>query len=66
MTHHTPGPWSLMNRKRHIGARNKMIATIGPRGTEWCPFTREDEHNALLIAAAPELLVALKHTTAEL
>jgi len=56
---HTPGPW-------HIGKRAADVAIYGHKGEEVAKildFFNDDEENkanACLIAAAPELLAALK------
>ena len=64
MTHenrHTPGPWKVKIKKnsmRILGADNLSVANISHKGK------REEEQKLLdlrLIAAAPELLVALKN-----
>ena len=64
---HTPGPW-------HIGVRqpNSDKFIYGPNGSEVANcdrqtnFPHENEANARLIAAAPELLGALQICSAEL
>jgi len=58
MNTHTPGPW-------HIGTRSSGRAIYGSKGEEVATFTGlsmpdEELANARLIAAAPELLDALK------
>jgi len=57
---HTPGPWVWVdeypiNVKSSTG---EFIATTTPNGRN--PF-QEDVYNARLIAAAPEMLAALKY-----
>jgi len=58
-TPHTPGPWSWNH-----GPRDSEFDTItGPKGFFICEIAishPENEANARLIAAAPELLEALK------
>lgn len=69
-TKHTPGPWEatgLSDKGTYYKVRGSNI------GEKWkiadCPFNKEDvasqkaeaEANARLIAAAPELLVALRN-----
>lgn len=56
---HTPGPW---RGDCEIIGNSRVVAT-----TAWCSgFKEEDEANARLIAAAPDLLAALKRITAGL
>jgi Asp/Glu/hydantoin racemase len=61
MNKHTPGPWTLSsNRAGHaiVCASGKTVAAAHLLGTI---HPREEvEANALLIAAAPDLLAALK------
>lgn len=59
---HTPGPWFARESKQTLtieSAHNDgiVVARIGSNDT--CLFS--DESNACLIAAAPELLEALRH-----
>ena len=69
MSKHTPGPWEIDNERDEAicvwkrggeGAISGVIATV--RTTTWCHNEQQDEQrgNARLIAAAPELLEALK------
>lgn len=65
MSKHTRGPWTIEEAKGHyrILGRNittgvHLIAQLLQHGQDW--FTSEDQANAHLIAAAPELLEALK------
>jgi hypothetical protein len=72
MTHHTPGPWfatiqendtiyihdAITDRAASFGT----IAEIG-RDTNYPAIAKIDEANANLIAAAPEMLEALKAIT---
>jgi type VI protein secretion system component VasF len=55
---HTPGPWIYFSGTRGIfGANEKAICTLhGPRHTR----SAERDANALLIAAATDLLAALQ------
>jgi hypothetical protein len=59
-TKHTPGPWLIhkFNRSNKPESVRQEIATVND-GTPICSLTG-NEANANLIAAAPELLVALK------
>lgn len=69
-TNHTPGPWSL----KMTGWRTNPFAIYSPRrpGAVACVPSRtsvpldEQDANARLIAAAPELLAALKGMDEEL
>jgi hypothetical protein len=58
MSSHTPGPWEAHNHRIYAEDTNLHIADIcrAPDG-DWSPA------NARLIAAAPELLAALKIMT---
>ncbi len=63
-TTHTPGPWFIWTKR----AKNHNRVIEGPYGTvvaEACDMNRDDldaqvDANGRLIAAAPELLAALK------
>ena len=63
---HTPGPWAA--RRMHTGGfdimdpRNRDVVTVYGGGVE----TESREANARLIAAAPDLLEALKSLVANL
>ena len=66
MSKHTPGPWKWWTT--HEGAHRinphkggLVIASCDTRN----PFSEEQEANARLIAAAPDLLEALKETLAD-
>jgi hypothetical protein len=65
---HTPGPWLLGNEFEDdtelsiINDDDHRICEIGPFLQEW---TDEERANALLIAAAPEMLEALKRVAYE-
>jgi hypothetical protein len=74
MSKHTPGPWyvgtEFMDQGRHIYAAQKVC---DEEGYEWHPLiacTDDDERlvdweaNAVLIAAAPDLLEALQELLA--
>ena len=70
---HTPGPWKIVKRGNQIGLRTLFVTDeqnrqrlfdagrLGSRN-----ISETDEANARLIAAAPELLEALKHVQASL
>ena len=70
MSKHTPGPWRWMAVNGNPDALMVVAGAIGecgichvinrPAGTKDQPTT-EHPHNARLIAAAPELLAALKN-----
>lgn len=68
---HTPGPWKIGAYKNSSAARDSLAvwpgdAIEGIKGTSICLIspldnvTQKDEANAFLIAAAPELLQALR------
>lgn len=77
MSDHTPGPWEAKNQNGHGGigvdSANRCVATVYLGVTssrrEWGketfdqPENYETVANARLIAAAPDLLEALKHLT---
>lgn len=62
MASHTSGPWHVGGHAYDIWVAGpekpaKVVCTVVPRGR---PLTGEDRANAALIAAAPDLLAALK------
>jgi hypothetical protein len=57
MTHHTPGPWSVVDGE--IEAEGAAVASVDRH--ELNPACVDAEANARLIAAAPELLEALDY-----
>ena len=65
MSEHTPGPWEASL----TGGRERAVFKVGDAagqicklpGALWGPSGEEKEANAKLIAAAPEMLRALKH-----
>ena len=58
MSNHTGGPWRVHKRWHILGYDDTCVANVVPWDTSGC---REEDHaNARLIAAAPELLEALK------
>lgn len=67
MSTHTPGPWKIHPYINNFGGRNET-KDVGPSGRAVCevfgafeaPFGAESEANARLIAAAPEMLEALR------
>ena len=63
MSGHTPGPWSAKPAADKgwdvVGPDGKIVAFIALRYGD--PEMREHLHNARLLAAAPEMLEALKH-----
>jgi len=70
MTTHTPGPWRLVTRSNQHGLAALAVAIDKPGcAPSWLPgkgfglastLTAQDEANARLIAAAPDMLAALK------
>ena len=66
MSKHTPGPWKVAKPSRSHANGNPMYGLVGPEIVadyeDW-GFT---EANARLIAAAPDLLEALKEANKEL
>ena len=71
-TNHTPGPWAVGEAARYsVWAGNKQVASCrwllddGNFAPE-CAGDYEGRANAALIAAAPDLLAALREMLAEL
>lgn len=66
---HTPGPWLTEPGDTMIGIRAESqqgfyrVADVGGE-PYWKKFTPTDEANACLIAAAPDMLAALKNAMA--
>lgn len=53
---HTPGPWRCSCGGGEVIGNSRVVATMA-----WCSgFGPEDEANASLVAAAPDLLGALR------
>ena len=65
---HTPGPWRLcrVDTDLVLDGNYKAIAKASFRATSTMNLVHETKANARLIAAAPELLEALKTLTAYL
>ena len=67
---HTPGPWYrddlLPPNGRTVIARTTGGIPISATTDDWIGYEGEDEANAHLIAAAPELLEALKDAHAQI
>ena len=67
---HTPGPWRVAYRDGSgpecitSEGRDSIVATVGYHGDPEmrCDMTEAEQANAALIAAAPDLLAALKET----
>lgn len=59
-TKHTPGPWKSEMGGRQIFAPGKKHIATAHYGGQVPVEVDESESNALLIAAAPELLAALE------
>jgi hypothetical protein len=58
---HTPGPWGIKHRQWVVAKRGEHEGEIVVAPTYWMDHAPlEAEANARLIAAAPELLAALK------
>jgi hypothetical protein len=75
MSKHTPGPWRTqklegdMQQKVHVRAEHLPIATVfalNSTGRGFVTLTDEEQANAALIAAAPEMLEALRKANAAL
>ena len=65
MKKHTPGPWAILERaedsRTHISNGAHIVCTLGTTRTDGSP---NHSPNALLIAAAPDLLSALEEMMA--
>ena len=59
---HTPGPWQIKHRVNIIGSTGRSVASAGgyTTNTDNGEHILENEANARLIAAAPDLLEACK------
>lgn len=65
MPKHTPGPWRVAGKRTgYIHGPDVQVCIVGNyRDTELLPFNKERwDADARLIAAAPDLLAALKDT----
>lgn len=78
---HTPGPWKVGSESENDAEAEEIVAADGSRVIAWTSntfdataddgygaeiITDEDRANGRLIAAAPELLKALRQTKDEL
>lgn len=57
---HTPGPWVWAKNHRGLYALDSDVLAYADYEGMWVPFGSTGEANARLIAAAPDLLEALK------
>ena len=64
-TKHTPGPWGLHAGDPCLVIAIKPYREISSMETDQPIASKEDRANARLIAAAPELLAALKEIIAD-
>ena len=60
MSKHTPGPWSYIGNGDVVAKSNKYCGGEKDIASVFLTVNDEDEANARLIAAAPDLLEALK------
>ena len=61
MTKHTPGPWKVFFTYNVQAKAERSVAncnTLSSNGPDWEQIKDENQANAYLIAAAPELLEA--------
>jgi hypothetical protein len=72
MSKHTPGPWFISRDERDGMSWNNHIASVPDPKSEICamfhdgtPNNEIGEANAILIAAAPDLLKALKQIVSD-
>lgn len=66
---HTPGPWEVgpMNGKPSVIYADDYDAPVIAQMAEWIPdAAKQQEANARLIAAAPELLQALQNLVSDI
>lgn len=65
---HTPGPWSLAGIPESLGiwAGGTIIATVSCSNRDGAGIILANEANARLIAAAPDMLEALRDCTTTL
>ena len=63
-TQHTSGPWGYKPGNSVLTIVNGKRVIARTDGLYWQKFTSEDEANARLIAAAPELLAAVEEAIA--
>lgn len=69
MSSHTPGPWIVdsqpegTHKIRHNGPYGHSVVALVPPAEGWSLL--HQDHNARLIAAAPELLEAVKALLAD-
>lgn len=65
-THHTPGPWGILEKQNdnrtHISNGAHIVCTLGTTRTDGSP---NHLANASLISAAPDLLAALRFLLAD-
>jgi hypothetical protein len=62
MSTHTPGPWSWAKGREYADGRDFPTVYMGPEASEIGGATMDEaDANAALIAAAPDLLAALKN-----
>jgi hypothetical protein len=66
MTNHTPGPWMVKHQYNVIGQDDRMVATCGGYANNSLPDSGFGQNcaNARMIAAAPDMLAALKRAVA--
>jgi hypothetical protein len=63
---HTPGPWKVT--RQEVGKRGgggDLIISFSPIKFFFLPFTRENEANARLIAAAPSMFAYIEKRAKE-
>ena len=60
MSAHTPGPWEALPSLANESTGKADYLVVGPNGEEIADMVCRSAANARLIAAAPELLAALK------
>ena len=75
MSHHTPGPWEVLEGKPGFGVNRAHLRVIVRQPDSFVPLyvadciregsLDETRANARLIAAAPELLAALRNLLAD-
>ncbi len=60
---HTPGPWKVKSDYNVFSGGGRLVANSGGHSGSVCPeeIHEENKANAILIAAAPDLLEALEN-----
>jgi len=60
MSKHTPGPWSIHHEFNVFDENGRCVASCGGYSSNFRDVEPENRANAMLIAAAPDLLEACR------